>query len=107
MSDSGSTRTERDSLGPIEVPNDAYYGAQTERARRNFPVSGLRFPRRFLAAMGMIKAEAAAVNAERGVISEQQARRDPPGSRRGARRPASMTTFRSTSSRRAPAPRPT
>ena len=35
------TRIEKDSLGEIEVPTDAYYGAQTERARRNFPVSGL------------------------------------------------------------------
>ncbi|HEV8241028.1 MAG TPA: class II fumarate hydratase [Thermoanaerobaculia bacterium] len=62
------TRIEKDSLGPVEVPADAYYGAQTERARRNFPVSGLRFPRRFLAALGMIKGEAAAVNAEQGSV---------------------------------------
>ena len=38
------TRIEKDSLGEIEVPAGAYYGAQTERARRNFPISGLRFP---------------------------------------------------------------
>src|SRR6185503_6631760 len=62
------TRIEKDSLGPVEVPANAYYGAQTERARRNFPVSGLRFPRRFLAALGMIKGEAAAVNAEQGSV---------------------------------------
>jgi fumarate hydratase class II len=62
------TRTETDSLGPIEVPADAYYGAQTERAHRNFPVSGLRFPRRFIAAMGLIKREAAAVNEEMGIV---------------------------------------
>ena len=52
------TRTERDSLGEVEVPSSGYYGAQTERARQNFPVSGLRFPRRFIAALGMIKGEA-------------------------------------------------
>ena len=62
------TRIEKDSLGEIEVPAGAYYGAQTERARRNFPVSGLRFPRRFLAALGAIKREAAAVNEELGLV---------------------------------------
>jgi fumarate hydratase class II len=62
------TRIEKDSLGPVEVPANSYYGAQTERARRNFPVSGLRFPRRFLAALAMIKGEAAGVNAEQGSV---------------------------------------
>ncbi|MGB5515591.1 MAG: aspartate ammonia-lyase, partial [Thermoanaerobaculia bacterium] len=55
------TRTERDSLGEVQVPASAYYGAQTQRALENFPVSGLRFPRRFIGALGMIKGEAAAV----------------------------------------------
>jgi len=64
-------RTETDSLGAVEVPAEAFYGAQTERARRNFPVSGLRFPRRFLAALAMIKGEAAAVNADLGIVSEE------------------------------------
>jgi fumarate hydratase class II len=62
------TRIEKDSLGEIEVPAGAYYGAQTERARRNFPVSGLTLPKRFIAAVAMIKAEAAAVNEELGVV---------------------------------------
>lgn len=62
------TRTETDSLGPIEVPADVYYGAQTERARQNFPVSGLRFPHRFIAAHALIKREAARVNAEMGIV---------------------------------------
>jgi len=62
------TRTERDSLGEVQVPASAYYGAQTQRALENFPVSGLRFPRRFIGALGMIKGEAAAVNAELGAI---------------------------------------
>jgi fumarate hydratase, class II len=61
-------RTERDSLGEIQVPTTAYYGAQTERARRNFPVSGLTFPRRFIAALGAIKSEAARVNSEMGIV---------------------------------------
>ncbi len=59
-------RLEKDSLGDIEVPADAYYGAQTERARRNFPISGLVFPRRFIEALGLIKGEAATVNEEMG-----------------------------------------
>ncbi|MEM7481449.1 MAG: class II fumarate hydratase [Acidobacteriota bacterium] len=63
-----NTRIEKDSLGEVEVPADGYYGAQTERARQNFPVSGLRFPRRFIAAMGRIKGEAAKVNADLGLI---------------------------------------
>jgi fumarate hydratase class II len=61
-------RIEKDSLGPVEVPAGAYYGAQTERARQNFPVSGLRFPRRFLEALGRIKREAAVVNREMGIV---------------------------------------
>jgi fumarate hydratase class II len=68
------TRIEKDSLGEVEVPAGAYYGAQTERARRNFPVSGLTLPRRFLAAVAMIKGEAAAVNEEMGAVSADVAR---------------------------------
>jgi fumarate hydratase class II len=64
------TRIEKDSLGEIEVPAARYWGAQTERARRNFPVSGLTMPRAFIAAMGLIKREAARVNAEIGVLDE-------------------------------------
>ncbi len=62
------TRIEKDSLGEVQVPAGAYYGAQTERARQNFPVSGLTLPKRFLAAVAMIKGEAAAVNQELGVV---------------------------------------
>jgi fumarate hydratase class II len=61
-------RTEKDSLGEVDVPAAAYYGAQTERARQNFPVSGLVFPRRFIGALGLIKREAAAVNADLGIL---------------------------------------
>jgi fumarate hydratase class II len=62
------TRIEKDSLGEIEVPAGAYYGAQTERAHRNFPVSGLTLPERFIAAVAMIKGEAAMVNEELGTV---------------------------------------
>src|SRR5688572_32222286 len=68
------TRIEKDSLGEVEVPAGAYYGAQTERARRNFPVSGLTLPRRFLAAVAMIKGEAAAVNEELGIVPPDEAK---------------------------------
>ena len=61
-----ATRTERDSMGEMEVPAQALWGASTERARRNFPVSGERFPRRFLRALGLVKRCAAATNAELG-----------------------------------------
>ncbi len=67
-------RIEKDSLGEIEVPAVVYWGAQTERARRNFPVSGLTFPRRFIAALGLIKGEAAAVNEELGILDRRLAR---------------------------------
>ncbi len=67
------TRKETDSLGEIEVPASAYYGAQTERARRNFPVSGVRFPRRFIGALGLIKGAAAAANAEAGRLEPKLA----------------------------------
>ena len=68
-----STRIEKDSLGEIEVASDAYWGAQTERARRNFPVSGLRFQRRFISALGLIKGECAAENAARGIVAAELA----------------------------------
>jgi fumarate hydratase class II len=57
-------RIERDSMGEVRVPSKALYGAQTQRAVENFPISSLRFPRPFLRAMGMIKGAAAAVNQE-------------------------------------------
>jgi fumarate hydratase class II len=69
-----STRTETDSLGPIEVPSDVYYGAQTRRAVENFPVSGQRFPRRFIEALGLIKWAAALENEARGTLERRIAR---------------------------------
>src|SRR5215469_2955499 len=62
------TRIERDSMGEMRVPIDAYYGASTQRAVLNFPISDLRFPRDFIHALGQIKQTAALVNAELGNI---------------------------------------
>ncbi len=66
-----TTRTERDSLGSMEVPAEAYYGAQTARAIQNFPISGLRFPREFIRAMGLIKRAAADVNVDLGLLDRK------------------------------------
>ena len=57
-------RLERDSLGEIRVPADAYYGAQTQRAVENFPISGLRVPTRFIWALGLVKRSVAEANEE-------------------------------------------
>ena len=62
------TRIERDSMGEMLVPANAYYGAQTARAVENFPISGLRFSRPFIAALGTIKAACARVNMELGLL---------------------------------------
>ncbi|KPJ83224.1 MAG: aspartate ammonia-lyase [Gemmatimonas sp. SG8_23] len=59
-------RIEKDSLGEMKVPADALYGAQTQRAVENFPISGQRFGRRFIQALGLIKRSAAETNAELG-----------------------------------------
>jgi len=66
--DSKSTRIERDSMGEMEVPADAYYGASTQRAVINFPVSDLRLPRRVIQALGLLKWAAAETNAELGLL---------------------------------------
>jgi len=68
------TRIERDSMGPMDVPADALWGASTQRAVLNFPVSGERFPRRFVAALGLVKAAAAAANGALGVVDAERAR---------------------------------
>ncbi|HSS94010.1 MAG TPA: class II fumarate hydratase [Candidatus Dormibacteraeota bacterium] len=65
---------ERDSMGEMEVPADAYYGASTQRAVLNFPISGQPFPRRFIRALGMIKKAAAQTNSELGLLSQRRAR---------------------------------
>ena len=64
-------RIERDSMGEVQVPRDALFGAQTRRALENFPISDLRKPRRFIEALGAIKLEAAVVNHELGLLDEE------------------------------------
>jgi len=66
-------RTESDSMGPMQVPASAYYGAQTARAVENFPISNLRFPRSFLRALGLIKKHAALTNQELGGLEPRLA----------------------------------
>jgi fumarate hydratase class II len=63
-------RTEKDSMGTMEVPADAYYGAQTRRAELNFQISPLRAPRELIRAMGLVKKAAAHVNHELGLLDD-------------------------------------
>ena len=65
-----SVRIERDSMGQMEVPAEALYGASTMRAVLNFPISDLRFPRTFIRALGLIKQSAARTNMSLGVLDE-------------------------------------
>jgi len=69
-----SFRTERDSMGELQVPREALWGAQTQRAVQNFPLSGLTMPREFLRALGLIKSAAATANAELGLLPAPIAR---------------------------------
>src|SRR5262245_39572218 len=62
------TRTERDSMGEMEVPADVLYGASTARAVENFPISGSPLPPRFIHAYALIKGAAAQTNAELGLL---------------------------------------
>ncbi|HXX33373.1 MAG TPA: lyase family protein, partial [Thermodesulfobacteriota bacterium] len=64
-------RVERDSMGDVRVPKKAYYGAQTQRAIENFPVSGWRFGREFIYALGLIKFAAARTNRELGLLGKR------------------------------------
>jgi fumarate hydratase, class II len=71
MSTTEETRAERDSMGEMQVPVNAYYGASTQRAVLNFPISDLRFPRQFIRALGQIKQAAAQVNESLGTVDPQ------------------------------------
>ncbi|MDC0358865.1 class II fumarate hydratase [Oligoflexia bacterium] len=66
-------RKEKDSMGEMEVSDDALYGASTQRAVLNFPVSDLRFSKRFITALGIIKKAAALTNAELGILDKEKA----------------------------------
>jgi fumarate hydratase class II len=63
-------RVEKDSMGEVRVPADAYYGASTQRAVENFPISGLRFGRRFIWALGLIKGSAAEIAGRDGHLDD-------------------------------------
>ncbi|MCJ7626811.1 MAG: lyase family protein, partial [Longimicrobiales bacterium] len=71
---SGEFRTEKDSLGEVQVPHGVLYGAQTQRALENFQVSGQRFPRRFIQALGLVKKAAALTNGELGQLDRKLSR---------------------------------
>ena len=66
-------RTEHDSMGEVLVPADALWGAQTQRAVENFPVSGERLPRELIGALASIKGAAAVVNGKLGVLDADMA----------------------------------
>jgi fumarate hydratase class II len=70
---SDSFRTERDTMGPVQVPADALYGAQTQRAVDNFPISRLRLGRAFIRALGMVKSASARANEQIGALPAQSA----------------------------------
>jgi fumarate hydratase class II len=67
-------RIERDSMGEVRVPKSAYYGAQTQRAVDNFPISGVGFPSIFIHALGLVKYAAACANEALGLLDGQIAR---------------------------------
>jgi fumarate hydratase class II len=64
-------RTEKDTMGEVRVPADALWGASTQRAVENFPISGMRFPRVFLEALGLVKAACAEANVELGLLDRK------------------------------------
>ena len=75
MSKSGKakqTRTESDSMGAMSVPSSAYYGASTERARLNFPISSMRLQPSFIRALALIKHSAAEVNSKNGLLAKDK-----------------------------------
>jgi fumarate hydratase class II len=66
-------RTESDSMGELDVPEKALWGAQTQRAVNNFPISGMAMPRQFIAALGLVKWAAAGANSELGLLKRDRA----------------------------------
>src|SRR5208283_3234042 len=68
------TRVEKDSMGSMQVPADALYGATTQRAVLNFPISGYRFGRPFIRALGLVKWAAAQANRDLGKLDEERTR---------------------------------
>ena len=91
------TRIEKDSMGEMTVPAHALHGASTHRAVLNFPVSGYRFPRPFIRALGLIKWAAAKANQDLGLLDANRAKAIAQAAeevaRRKARRPFSARHF--------------
>ncbi|MCB9731827.1 MAG: class II fumarate hydratase [Deltaproteobacteria bacterium] len=67
-----ATRTERDTMGPMEVPTDRYWGAQTQRSLENFEIGDIRFKRPMIRAFGLLKKAAALVNGDLGLLAEDK-----------------------------------
>ena len=67
-------RTEKDSLGTLRIPDDVYFGVQTKRATDNFPVSGLRLPRKFIRAQGIVKLAAVRANSSLGLLNRKMSK---------------------------------
>jgi len=65
-------RVESDTMGEVKVPNSAYYGAQTQRAVENFPISGIRLPKEFIRAMALVKLAAARANIQLGLLEPKK-----------------------------------
>ena len=100
-------RTERDPLGELNVPADAYYGVQTARAVENFPISGLHAPADLVTATILIKKAAAEANRDLGRLDPVDRGRHRRRGRRDSRRASFAISSSSTSTRRAPARRTT
>src|ERR1700756_2003136 len=102
----GETRIEKDSMGEMAVPADALYGASTQRAVLNFPVSGYRFSRPFIRGLGLIKWAAAQANHDLGLLDAHRASCIVQAAEEVAEGKLD-SIFRSTFFRPAPAPAPT
>ncbi len=96
---SGGFRLEHDSMGELKVPQDALWGAQTQRAIDNFPISGRPLPRAFIRALALIKQASAQANAELGLLDGSLAKADRRCGRRGRWRARTIAIFRSMCSR--------
>ena len=70
----GEFRIEKDSMGELQVPQDAAYGAQTQRAVDNFPISGITMPKAFIQALGLVKQACANANHDLGGLDENRRR---------------------------------
>ena len=102
-----ATRVERDPLGELRVPADAYYGVQTQRAVENFPISGLTAPPALVTATVLIKKACARANASLGRLDADDRRRHRPAPPTRSSPASCAISSSSTSTRRAPARRTT